>query len=80
MWLQTRMFLLVALMFGILYGIIVGVGTWMGAGSAITYIIIGFGIIGLQYLISPSIISRSPSDWPNTPRPDIILSPTITWR
>jgi heat shock protein HtpX len=56
MWLQTRMFLLVALMFGILYGIIVGIGTWMGAGSAITYLIIGFGIIGLQYLIGPSII------------------------
>ena len=49
MWLQTRMFLLVVLMFGILYGIIVGVGTWMGAGSMITYVIIGFVILGLQY-------------------------------
>ena len=33
MWLQTRMFLLVAVLFGILYGVITGIGTWMGAGS-----------------------------------------------
>jgi heat shock protein HtpX len=56
MWLQTRMWLLVAVMFGILYGVIVGVGTLMGAGSAITYLIIGFGILGLQYLIGPAIV------------------------
>ena len=56
MWLQTRMFLLVAVMFGILYGVIVGIGTWMGAGSAITYLVIGFGILFLQYLIGPSIV------------------------
>jgi len=56
MWLQTRMFLLVAVMFGILYGVIVGIGTWMGAGSAIMYLVIGFGILFLQYLIGPSIV------------------------
>ena len=39
MWLQTRMFLLVAVLFGILYGVIVGIGSWMGAGSAIIYIL-----------------------------------------
>jgi hypothetical protein len=32
------MFLLVALLFSILYGVITGVGIWMGAGSAATYI------------------------------------------
>jgi heat shock protein HtpX len=56
MWLQTRMFLLVVVIFGILYGIIVGIGTWMGAGSAITYLIIGFGILFLQFLIGPAIV------------------------
>jgi heat shock protein HtpX len=56
MWLQTRMFLLIAVMFGILYGVIVGIGTLMGAGSAIIYLIIGFGILFLQYLIGPSIV------------------------
>ena len=45
MWLQTRMFLLVALLFGILYGVITGVGTWMGAGSATFYI--GFAVVFL---------------------------------
>jgi len=56
MWLQTRMFLLVAVMFGILYGVITGMGVWMGAGSAWVYIILAFVFIGIQYLISPAIV------------------------
>jgi len=45
------MFLLIAVMFGILYGVITGLGVWMGAGSAWTYLILAFGFIGIQYLI-----------------------------
>ena len=56
MWLQTRMFLLMAVMFGILYGVIVGIGTWMGAGSAATYIILAFFFLGIQYLIGPAMV------------------------
>lgn len=56
MWLQTRMFLLVAVLFGILYGVITGIGTWMGAGNAISYIILVFVFLGIQYLIGPSIV------------------------
>ncbi len=56
MWLQARMFLLVAVLFGILYGVITGIGTWMGAGSAVFYIILGFGFLGIQYLIGPAIV------------------------
>ncbi len=56
MWLQTRMFLLVAILFGILYGVIVGVGNWMGVGSAVSYIILALVFIGIQYLIGPSIV------------------------
>ena len=56
MWLQTRMFLLIAVLFGILYGVITGIGTWMGAGSAVSYIIIAFAFLGFQYLISPAIV------------------------
>jgi heat shock protein HtpX len=56
MWLQTRMFLLIAVMFGILYGVIVGIGTWMGAGSAVTYIILAFFFLGIQYLIGPAMV------------------------
>ncbi len=57
MWLQTRMFLLVAVLFGILYGVITGIGTWMGAGNAISYIILALTFLGFQYLIGPSIVS-----------------------
>ncbi len=59
MWLQTRMFLLVAVLFGILYGVITGIGTWMGAGSAVLYIGIAVVFLGIQYLIGPAIVSRT---------------------
>lgn len=59
MWLQTRMFLLVAALFGILYGVIIGIGTWRGVGSAVAYIILAFVFIGIQYLISPAIVGWS---------------------
>lgn len=56
MWLQTRMFLLVAVLFGILYGVITGIGTLIGAGSAVSYIILAFVFLGIQYLVSPAIV------------------------
>lgn len=58
MGLNTRMFLLVALLFAILYGVITGVGTWMGTGSALTYLILAFVFLGIQYLIGPAIVSK----------------------
>ncbi|MBI4187383.1 MAG: M48 family metalloprotease [Chloroflexi bacterium] len=57
MGLQTRMWLLVAAMFAILYGVIVGVGTWMGAGSAIPYLILAVVFLGIQYLVGPAMVS-----------------------
>ncbi len=56
MWLQTRMYLLVAVLFGILYGVLAGVGTWMGSGSTSTYLILAFVVLGLQYLTGPAIV------------------------
>ena len=56
MWLQTRMFLLIAVMFGILYGVITGLGVWMGAGSAWIYVILAFAFLFIQYLLGPSIV------------------------
>ncbi len=50
------MYLLMLVMFAILYGVIVGIGTWMGAGSALFYLIAGLIVVGLQYLISPAIV------------------------
>lgn len=59
MWLGTRMFLLVAALFGILYGVITGIGTWMGAGSVWLYVILALGFLGIQYLVGPAIVGRT---------------------
>lgn len=57
MWLQTRMWLLMAIMFGILYGVITGIGVLVGgAGYSYVYIILAFVFIGLQYLIGPAMV------------------------
>jgi len=53
------MFLLVATLFGILYGVITGVGTYMGAGGFTFYIVLAFIMLGIQYLIGPSIVAWS---------------------
>jgi heat shock protein HtpX len=50
------MWLLVALMFSILYGVVTAVGSWMGAGNALFYLILAFLFIGFQYLIGPSLV------------------------
>jgi heat shock protein HtpX len=51
------MYILVALMFAILYGVIVGLGTLMGVGSALSYGILAVVMIGIQYLVGPAIVS-----------------------
>ena len=56
MGLQIRMWLLVALMFAILYGVITGIGSYMGAGSAGVYLILGLVFLGIQYLVSPYLV------------------------
>jgi heat shock protein HtpX len=53
---QTRMYLLIAVMIGILYGAITIIGTAMGVGSALSYILLALVFIGFQYLISPSLV------------------------
>ncbi len=60
MWLQTRLFLLVAVLFGILYGVIVGIGTWMGAGSATSYIILALGFLGLARVLVEDLMAKGP--------------------
>lgn len=57
MGLQTKMWLLVVVMFGILYGVITGIGTYTGVGNAASYIILAVLIMGFQYLIGPSMVS-----------------------
>jgi heat shock protein HtpX len=56
MGLQMRMWLLVALMFAILYGIIVALGTYAGVNDPYSYIVMAVVIVGLQYLLGPSLV------------------------
>lgn len=57
MWLHARMFLLVGLLFAILYGVIVGLGMWLTDSSPLVFLAIAFVFLGVQYLVSPSIVS-----------------------
>jgi len=57
MGLQTKMWFLVILMFGILYGVLTGIGTYAGVGNAAIYIILAVLLMGFQYLIGPSLVS-----------------------
>jgi heat shock protein HtpX len=56
MGLQIRMYLLIVVMFGLLYAVIVGIGTAIGVGSALTYIILAVVFVGIQYLVSPALV------------------------
>ncbi len=55
--LQIKMWVLVILMFAILYGVITGIGTYMGAGNVITYLVLAIGITLFQYLIGPNMVT-----------------------
>lgn len=55
--LQFKMWLLVVVMFAILYGVITGIGSYMGVGSATNYVILAVFFMGFQYLIGPSMVS-----------------------
>jgi heat shock protein HtpX len=48
--------LLLALLFAIIYGIVVFFGTAMGVGNFYFYLIISFGLMLIQYLIGPKIV------------------------
>jgi len=52
-----KMWFLVVLLFGILYGVITGVGNYLGVGSANSYIILAVLFMGIQYLAGPSLVS-----------------------
>ncbi|NIO03713.1 MAG: peptidase, partial [Proteobacteria bacterium] len=44
-------------MFAIVYGVITGVGTYTRTGGATSYIFLAFLLMGIQYLIGPSMVS-----------------------
>ncbi len=56
MWLQVRLYLLLGLMFAILYGLIVGVSAAVGYTNFIFYTVLAFVLVGIQYLIGPTLV------------------------
>ncbi|WP_115892277.1 zinc metalloprotease HtpX [Methanothermobacter defluvii] len=54
--LKLRMFLATVLLFGLIYAILMVVGSILGLGGPLFYALLGFGVIFLQYLISPKIV------------------------
>lgn len=55
--LQVRMWLLVVLMFGILYGVFAGIGAYMDIGSISFFVILALLFMGVQYWFGPSLVS-----------------------
>lgn len=56
MGLHMRMWVLVGLMFAILYGIIVALGSYAGVNDPYTYLVMAVVVVGLQYLVGPSLV------------------------
>ena len=57
--LQLRMTLLLAALFGIVYAIVVMVGTAMGVTDFYFYLVLSLGMMFLQYMIGPKIVEWS---------------------
>ncbi len=57
MGLQLRLYLLLGLMLGILYAIILGISKLMGVGGFTMYASLAAGLVLLQYLIGPTMVS-----------------------
>ena len=55
--LQLKMGILMIFMFAILYGVITAIGTYMGAGNVMTYIVLAIGITLFQYFIGPTMVT-----------------------
>jgi len=57
MWsLKLRMWLLTAVLFGIIYAVIVGIGSYLGIGNFYFYLILSFVMMFIQYMIGPKIV------------------------
>ena len=57
MGLQLKLYLLVGLMLGILYAVILGISRLLGAGGFVLYAGLAAGLVLLQYLIGPRMVS-----------------------
>lgn len=54
--LKLRMWLLVAVLFGIVYSVIVMIGSYFGLGNFYFYLFISAGMMFFQYMIGPKIV------------------------
>jgi len=57
--LQLRMMLLLAALFGIVYAVIVMIGTAMGVNNFYFYLLVSLGIMLVQYMLGPKIVEWS---------------------
>lgn len=58
-WLQTRMFLLVAALFALIYAFLVLIADLTGYGTPIVFAVLAFVIVAFQFLIGPKIVEWS---------------------
>lgn len=59
MGLQLRLYLLLGLMFAIVYAVVVAVATYLGFSSFVLFAGLAVGLVFLQYLIGPAIVTWS---------------------
>jgi len=59
MWLQIRMYLLLAAMFGLVYALLIMVAGSYGIGGFFFYAILAFVMLFIQYLIGPKMVEWS---------------------
>lgn len=55
--LQLRLYLLLGIMLGVLYAVILSVSRFIGFGGFVTYALLAVGMVLLQYLIGPTMVS-----------------------
>lgn len=59
MWLQTRMYILIGLMFAVLYALLVAAGAYVGVGNFFFYAVLAVVMLFIQYIIGPSLVEWS---------------------
>lgn len=59
MWLQTRMYILIGLMFALLYALFVAAGAYLGFGNFFFYAVLSVVMLFIQYIVGPNLIGMS---------------------
>jgi heat shock protein HtpX len=59
MWLQIRMYILLALMFAIVYAVVIVAASMMGIGGFTFYAVFAVFLLIVQYMIGPKMVERS---------------------